>query len=169
MKYLTNINKAQIVFVFLYLLHFTAFAQPKERLKNRYKEPSMSYGAPYTMFDIAEFAKDKSGGVAKRVEELIELIKHPDKDSAYFRLFKYYNSDPNQSPYTQDSSAYDPLAAHAKNKAFIALVGVDGLGFPLPSYEITRLQNEAYSALENMNTEVLNQIRFHHLIILHYS
>ncbi len=50
-----------------------------------------------------------------------------------------------------------------KNKAFIALLGVDADGVPLPPETITRLQNEAYSALENMNTEVLNSIRFHSL------
>ena len=39
------------------------FAQPKERLKNRYREPNMSYGAPYTMFDISDFTSNKSIGV----------------------------------------------------------------------------------------------------------
>ncbi len=123
MKLMTEIltKISRMLFLCLFLMHFTALAQPKERLKNRYKEPNMSYGAPYTMFDIAEFAKDKSGGVAKRVEELIEQIKHPDKDSVYFKMFAFYSIQPNQSPYTQDSSAYDPLAAHAKKQSIYSL------------------------------------------------
>jgi hypothetical protein len=41
-----------VFFIFVFFVHFTANAQPKERLKNRYIEPNMSYGAPYTMFEF---------------------------------------------------------------------------------------------------------------------
>ncbi len=146
MIFLLNIktNKTQIVFAILCLVHFTTLAQPKERLKIRYKEPSMSYGAPYTMFDIAEFAKDKSGGVNKRIEEFNTLLSITGKyKKLYQEIYQTYLNTPNPSPYTQDSSAYDPLATHAKNKAFIALLGVNADGVPLPPETITRLQNEA--------------------------
>ncbi len=135
-------------------------AQPKERLKNRYREPSMSYGAPYTMFDLSDYTNNKQGGVNVKIEEIKTLITTKVEFKNYYRDYIYKNhiNTPNPSPYTQDSSVYDPLATHAKNKAFIALVGVDADGVPLPPETITRLQNEAYSALENMNTGVLNQI-----------
>ena len=50
-------------------------AQPKERLKNRYRETNMSYGAPYTMFDISMHPNNKSTALANSIEELTNLLK----------------------------------------------------------------------------------------------
>lgn len=48
----TTLIKCAFLFTLHVFMCFTLIAQPKERLKNRYKEPNMSYGSPYTMFDI---------------------------------------------------------------------------------------------------------------------
>ncbi|MFN7311890.1 MAG: hypothetical protein ACK5UI_00250 [Bacteroidota bacterium] len=160
--YLTHAKPLLMLLAYAFFIHLTANAQPIERPKNRYKEPNGSYGAPYTMFEISEFAINKITGTNKRINELIEQIKHPDKDSNYYKLYEHYSTQPNPTESVkQEDKIYDPLAAHAKNKAFIALVGVDGSGNPLPVSEINRLKDEAYSALENMNTDVLNLIRLH--------
>ncbi len=48
----TTLIKCAFLFTLHVFMCFTLIAQPKERLKNRYKEPNMSYGSPYTIFDI---------------------------------------------------------------------------------------------------------------------
>ena len=135
----------------------TILSQPQERLKNRYKEPNMSYGAPYTMFDIADHANDKTIGIVNKIQEIRILISvtGPYKN-IYSEIYTNYWNTPNPSPGNKEDKDYDPLATFAKNKAFIALVGVDPDGVPLPQTTITRLKNEAYYALQNMNTDVVN-------------
>ena len=61
------------------LVSSITLSQPKERLKNRYKEPNMSYGAPYTMFDIADHANDKTIGIVNKIQE-IRILTHVHVD-----------------------------------------------------------------------------------------
>ncbi|MFN7311892.1 MAG: hypothetical protein ACK5UI_00260 [Bacteroidota bacterium] len=159
----TSIKRFLLFFAIQILTYSTAFSQPKERPKNRYKEPNGTYGAPYTLFDISEYNNDKSTGVKERIKSLVKLIETGSgyiHDNYEFIYWKYINT-PNPTAFSKKDNDYDPLAAHAKNKAFIALVGVDPDGVPLPPATMNRLKDEAYSALENMNTDVLNFYYLH--------
>jgi hypothetical protein len=113
-------------------------AQPKERLKNRYKESGQKYGAPYTLFDLTNKTLNE------RLTEIKQLITNPPPDSAYYKIYRtiysdYFSNTNPSKPVDKTDRVIDPLSLHAKNKAFIALVGVDERGRALAPADIQRL------------------------------
>ncbi len=111
-----------LIIVLAFLIAFQtpyASGQPKERLKNRYREPNMLYGAPYTTFDLIG-NKSKTELLNEKINEIRNLLTLGGPFRKYYsdNIYTPYWNTPNPTPVKPEDEEYDSLADFAKNKAF---------------------------------------------------